>query len=117
MAESKKKTYPDKFTTASIIRHIGQEHDLPAAKAKEIVEDVFDIIEKGILSGERVPLGPFGKIFIHTKPATKARMGRNPATGEQIKIPAKKATQIPKMRFGKAFKDLVLKTKIKSKTK
>ena len=39
------------------------------------------------------------------KPRTKARMGRNPATGEAIKIPAKPATTVVKVAALKALKD------------
>jgi nucleoid DNA-binding protein len=42
------------------------------------------------------------------KPATKARKGRNPATGEEITIPAKKAHNVVKTRPMKKLKDMIL---------
>lgn len=105
--------YPEKFTANSMIAYISEKHDLSKKTAKEIVEDLFDVIETGVLKGERVPLGKIGKVFVKVKPATKARMGRNPMTGEEIKIAAKKATKVPKFSFTKNFKENSLKAKIK----
>ena len=84
-------------------------------EAKELLETVMDLIEAGVLQGERVPLGKIGKMHAKVKPATKARKGRNPITGEEITIAAKKATKVPKFTFSKGFKEEVLKAKIKTK--
>jgi nucleoid DNA-binding protein len=64
------------------------------------------------MQGSRVPVGNLGKVHAKEKPATAARLGRNPLTGESIKIPAKKATKVPRFTFSKAFKEAVLKAKI-----
>ena len=105
--------YPDKYTAQSILQYISEKHDIRKARAKEIIEDVFDVIHAGVIKGERVPVGKFGKLHIKVKPATKARMGRNPITGEEIKIAAKKATKVPKFTFSKAYKDAALKASVK----
>jgi len=47
------------------------------------------------------------KIKAAKRPATKKRMGRNPATGEEIKIPAKKASTAVKCVALKALKETV----------
>ena len=47
------------------------------------------------------------KVVRHKKPATKSRMGRNPATGEEIKISAKPAKTVIKLRPLKALKDMI----------
>jgi len=105
--------YPEKFTAQTIANYISEKHEIPKARAKEIIEDLFDVISEGAMKGERVPMGKFGKIFIKLKPATKARMGRNPITGEEIKIAAKKATKVPKFTFSKSYKEQALTAKIK----
>ncbi|HPB81973.1 MAG TPA: HU family DNA-binding protein [Spirochaetota bacterium] len=105
--------YPEKFTAQTIANYISEKHELPKARAKELIEDLFDVISEGAMKGERVPMGKFGKIFIKMKPATKARMGRNPITGEEIKIAAKKATKVPKFTFSKSYKEQALTAKIK----
>ena len=47
------------------------------------------------------------KIVRHRKPATKARMGRNPATGEEMKISAKPAKTVVKLRALKNLKEMI----------
>ncbi|BBM89786.1 hypothetical protein COTS27_01494 [Spirochaetota bacterium] len=98
---------PSKFTANSIINYIAQEHSISKKQAKDILDSLFDVIEKGIFSGNRVPLGNIGKIYAHRKPATKERKGINPATRETITIKAKPATNVPKFTFSKNFKEKV----------
>ena len=47
------------------------------------------------------------KIYVHTRPATKERTGRNPATGEEIKIAAKPAKKVVMVRTLKKLKELI----------
>lgn len=47
------------------------------------------------------------KIYVHTRPATKARMGRNPSTGEEIPIAAKPEKKVVKVRALKKLKELI----------
>jgi nucleoid DNA-binding protein len=108
-----KVSYPDKYTAQAIAKYIAEKHAVPRAKAQEIIDDLFDVINAGVVKGQRVPVGKFGKLFIKVKPATKERMGRNPLTGEEIKIAAKKATKVPKFSFSKSYKEAALKAQVK----
>ena len=63
----------------------------------------MDTVKKTVKKGNDVSLVGFGS---WTKVRRKARDGRNPATGETIKI---KAKNVPKFRAGKAWKDMFLK--------
>jgi nucleoid DNA-binding protein len=108
-----KVSYPEKYTAQAIVKYIAEKHALPRAKALEIIDDVFDVINAGAIKGQRVPVGKFGKLFIKVKPATKERMGRNPLTGEEITIAAKKATKVPKFTFSKSYKEAALKATVK----
>lgn len=47
------------------------------------------------------------KIYVHERPATKERLGRNPATGEEIQIAARPAKKVVKVRALKKLKDLI----------
>lgn len=49
-----------------------------------------------------------GKLRLHKRPETKKRMGRNPATGEEIVIQPKPARFVPKFRMSKSCKDACL---------
>lgn len=107
--------FPEKCTNSAIIKYISDNNDIPRKQAKEIIEDVFDVINAGVMNGERVNVGNFGKIFIRVRPASKSRKGRNPLTGEEITIPPKPATKVPKFSFSKAFKEQAKKAKVKAK--
>jgi len=68
--------------------------------ADRMITATFETIKKTVKKGEDVSLVGFGT-WVRAKRA--ARTGVNPATGEKIKIPAKK---VPKFRAGKAWKDM-----------
>ncbi|MGB2928659.1 MAG: HU family DNA-binding protein [Desulfobacterales bacterium] len=70
-------------------------------EAQEMVECVLASIIKALKKGEDVTLTGFGKFSVVKR---KARKGRNPQTGEEIKI---KATKVPKFTPGKALKEAV----------
>ncbi len=69
---------------------------------EQVVQGMTDVITAVVAKGEPVAISGFAKF---TKVERKARMGRNPATGEQIKIKASKKARITPL---KAFKDSVL---------
>jgi len=112
-AKEKKVAIPQNFTVNSMANYLAEVRDISKKDAKEILDVIIGLIEGGVLQGNRVPLGKIGKVYAKVKPATKARKGRNPITGEEITIAAKKATKVPKFTFSKGFKEDVLKAKIK----
>ena len=69
--------------------------------AQEAVDTVFSSIAKALKKKEAVTLVGFGTFKVDKR---KARKGRNPQTGAEIKIKAKK---VPKFVAGKALKDAV----------
>ncbi len=106
-------SYPEEYTAQTILKYIAEKHAIPKSQAQEIVDDLFDVINAGVIKGARVPIGKFGKIFIKLKPATKERVGRNPLTGQEITIAAKPAKKVPKFTFSKSYKEEALKAAIK----
>lgn len=110
---AKKPEMPAKFTLTTMSAYLADARGMSRKDAREVLDAVFELVEAGVMQGNRVPMGNMGKVFVKVKPATKARMGRNPLTGESIKIAAKKATKVPRFTFGKAFKESVLKAKVK----
>ncbi len=90
---------------AELIAAIAEESELSKAKAELAFNSVMDTIKKAVTKGDNVQLIGFGT-FSSGKRA--ARMGRNPKTGEAIKIAAAKTV---KFSAGKAFKDTVNKRK------
>ena len=69
--------------------------------AQETVDTVFASITKALKKKDTVTLVGFGTFKVDKR---KARKGRNPQTGEEIKIKAKK---VPKFVAGKALKDAI----------
>ena len=91
------------LTKTQIIAGVAEAAGITKAQAKAAVEALAAMAYKGAKDGFTVP--GLGKLV---KVKRKARMGRNPATGEQIKI---KAKTVLKFRIAKAAKDAVLGTK------
>jgi len=102
------------FTMKSMVTYIAKSNNIPNAQAKKIVDDFLYILESGILLGERVPLGRLGKFSIKKRPPQKARVGRNPATGEEVTVKAKPEMFVPKLSFSKYMKDRSALVKIDS---
>jgi len=82
--------------------------DLVAEKAgmskkdsEKAIKAVLDSITDGLVKGEKVQLVGFGTFEVRNR---KEREGRNPATGEKIKI---EALKVPAFKPGKALKDKV----------
>ncbi len=105
--------FPDKITGNSMVAYLAEKNGLAKKDVKQVVEDLFELVETGVTRGERVAIGKMGKAFIRIRPARKARQGRNPLTGEMITIAAKPATKVPKFTFSKVFKEAALKAKVK----
>ena len=88
------------MNTAELVDHIvGKDEKLTKAQAKSLVEGVFAAIRDAAVKGEEVSVPGFGKFKVQHK---AARTGRNPRTGESVKIAASK-----KLAFqpAKALKD------------
>lgn len=78
-------------TETITLRHIGnalaETHGLPKKQANEMLNEVVEMITKHLKKGARIRMGGLGILVVRKRPA---RLGRNPATGEQIKIKASK---------------------------
>ncbi|MDA3948964.1 MAG: HU family DNA-binding protein [Spirochaeta sp.] len=98
---------PDQFTLRSIIRYVADRNGVAQILARDIIEDYLSTVETGALLTRRVSLGSIGHLTLGVRGAQKARMGRNPATGAELLIPAKPETTVPKFTFSAAFKERV----------
>lgn len=84
-----------------LIEHIANQADLSKAAAGRALESLMQAVKTTLKKGGSVTVVGFGT-FTVTKRAS--RTGRNPRTGETIKI---KSAKVPKFRAGKALKDAV----------
>jgi DNA-binding protein HU-beta len=93
-----------------LIESMAEEFELTKSYARELVDRVFETISEAAHQGEEVSLAGFGKFKVVER---QARKGRNPQTGEAVKIAAKKAL---KFQAAKAMKE-GLNTKTRNRRK
>ena len=86
---------------AELIDAVASRGDVSKREVTEIVDAFVEEIKKAVVRGDKVAISGFG---IFEAQARKARLGRNPRTGETVKI---KATKLPKFRPGAEFKAVV----------
>ena len=89
------------MTRSELIQTLANEAGVEKKEAKVFLEAMTSVVEETIKGGGEVPLKGLGKFKVQRR---KARMGRNPATGEAIQIPAK---TVVKFTVAKALKDLI----------
>ena len=75
---------------AELIDAIASEAGLSKADAKRALDSTIDVVSKSLKKGDRVALVGFGSFSISKR---AARKGRNPQTGKEIKIAAKKVVK------------------------
>jgi DNA-binding protein HU-beta len=73
------------MNTSDLVDAIAGANQLSKADAKRVVDSVFEAIAGAAAKGDEVSINGFGKFKVK---ATAAREGRNPATGEPMKIAA-----------------------------
>jgi DNA-binding protein HU-beta len=90
------------MTKAQLMTTLAEETGLSKKDVVSLMEKLTDMAYATVKKEGQFVLPGFGKLV---KIDRKARMGRNPATGEQIQIPAKK---VVKFKVAKAAKDAIL---------
>jgi nucleoid DNA-binding protein len=99
-----------KMTKTAILNEIATNTTLSRAQVSSVMDELESVIERHI---RKRSVGEFTlpgllKIKAAKRPATKKRMGRNPATGEEIVIPAKPATTRVRVTALKKLKDMIV---------
>ena len=90
------------MTKSQLSNHIAEFAGVTKKTAADILDELASVAYKEAKKSKQFTIPGIGKLVLDRR---KARMGRNPATGAQIKIPAKK---VVKFRVAKACKDAVL---------
>jgi DNA-binding protein HU-beta len=93
------------MTKAELVEAVAKSAKLTKAAAEKAVGAFIGAVGDALKKGDRVTLVGFGTFEVSQR---KARTGRNPQTGKEIKIAAAK---VPKFRPGKALKESVAKKK------
>ena len=88
-------------TLRHLAADLAESHGLPKAKTNDVLAGMVDAIAGHLKKGRRIRMSGLGILQVRKRPA---RMGRNPATGEAIQIPAK---TVVKFTVAKALKELI----------
>ncbi len=89
------------MTKAEIVEKMAQDAGITKAGAQKALDSFIESIGKALKKGNKVTLVGFGTFAVSKR---AARTGRNPRTGEAIKI---RASKTPKFTAGKAFKEAI----------
>lgn len=98
-----KKVAAPTVTLKTIGADLAEEHEMTKKAMNAILDDLVALLVKNLKKGNRVRMAGLGILQVSKR---AARMGRNPATGEAIKIPAKKKIAF---RASKELKEAVSK--------
>lgn len=98
------------MTKADLVEIIYEKVGLSKKEAKDIVETVFETLKDSLKNGEKIKISGFGNFSVRVK---RPRRGRNPQTGEDIEISARrvltfKASQILKDYINRLGREEVL---------
>ena len=74
-------------TASALLQSVADHLGVKKSEAKAMVEGYTDVVKAYVLKGAKVKIGDIGMVMVR---ARKARMGRNPQTGEPVKIKASK---------------------------
>ena len=86
---------------AQLVEALSERLDNDKKRAQQSVEAFLDTVYRTVQKGEKVAITGFG---VFEKRERAARMARNPATGEKVRV---KKTSVPAFRAGQEFKDVV----------
>ena len=90
------------MTKADIVENVYEKvGGFSKKEAAEIVETVFDTIKETLERGEKIKISGFGNFVLRDK---RQRQGRNPQTGQKMKIAAQK---VPAFSAGNALKEAI----------
>jgi DNA-binding protein HU-beta len=84
-----------------LIDRIAEEAGAPKSEAQKHFEAFEEVVTQALKAGEEVQITGFGKFSVKER---KAREGRNPQTGEKLKI---RASRVPSFSAGNALKEAV----------
>jgi DNA-binding protein HU-beta len=89
------------MTKAELIANVGKEAKISKAAAEKAINAFASAVTKALKKGDKLTLTGFGTFSVAKR---RARIGRNPQTGKEIKIPA---TRVAKFKAGNLLKSAV----------
>ena len=89
------------MTKIELIDQVAEKVDLSKKEVERILETMIGAVQGALKAGEKVSVTGLGTFIVKER---KARIARNPKTGAQVQVPAKKS---PKFKPGKELKEIV----------
>jgi integration host factor subunit beta len=89
------------MTKADLVMEVAKQTSLTKKESETVIKTIFGSISEALSSGDKVELRGFGSFRVRDR---KSRQGRNPKTGDTVKVPAKK---VPFFKAGKELRALV----------
>lgn len=86
---------------ADLVEIVAQQRNLPRPQVEATIDSLIEALADGLGRGERIDLRGFGTFAVR---ASEERTGRNPRTGEPIRIPARR---VPTFKAGKELRDRI----------
>jgi DNA-binding protein HU-beta len=80
------------LTQTQLAAAVAAKTEISNAEAKRVIAALEEIVLEELGNAQKVRIGGLVQLTVRVKPASKARKGRNPATGEEITIAAKPAS-------------------------
>jgi nucleoid DNA-binding protein len=80
------------LTQTQLVNAVADRAQLPKTEAKRAIAALEEVVLEEVGNAQKVRIVGLVQLTVRLKPATKARKGRNPATGEEITIAAKPAS-------------------------
>jgi DNA-binding protein HU-beta len=98
---------PPIVTLKHLAEWAGYNHDVPKKQATAMLTGFVDDIGRVLKKGSKIRIANLGILQVRIRPARPARMGRNPATGEAVRIKASRASKKVAFRVAKALKETI----------
>jgi integration host factor subunit beta len=89
------------MTKSSLIDHLCEKWNVPVGRGEQIVDAIFEALERALNRGERIEIRGFGSFETRSY---KGYTGRNPRTGSQVDV---KPKRLPFFKAGKELKDRI----------
>jgi DNA-binding protein HU-beta len=89
------------MTKVELIDKVAEGLGLPKREIEKMLDKLISTIQNALKEGRKVSVAGLGTFIVKEK---KARLARNPKTGESVQVPAKRA---PKFRAGKELKEII----------
>jgi len=92
---------------SGLLKQVADRTGMARKEVEQVYEHTLRTIQDSVKRGEKVALSGFGRFQQRVQAARKAGMGKNPFTGETIKIAARPERRLPKFLPAKQFKEYV----------